>query len=159
MKSFVISFLTSIVITAVMFVLFATNIIDISKVFPDNIFNQDNEENIVVLPNMLNLTAEEAQVFADAFAAGGFTAPINWYRNWTRNWETTAGTQQLVTVPTLFIEAVDDVIISPQQIAAMKPHVTDLTIQTLENCGHWSQQEKPDAVNELLIDWLAARSN
>ena len=61
MKSFVISFLTSIVITAVMFVLFATNIIDISKIFPDNIFSKDNEENIVVLPNMLNLTAEEAQ--------------------------------------------------------------------------------------------------
>lgn len=61
MKSFVISFLTSIIITAVMFVLFATNIIDISKVFPDNIFNKSNEENIVVLPNMLNLTAEEAQ--------------------------------------------------------------------------------------------------
>ena len=67
MKSFVISFLTSIVITAVMFVLFATNIIDISKIFPDNIFNKDNEENIVVLPNMLNLTAEEAQQAIEEF--------------------------------------------------------------------------------------------
>lgn len=61
MKSFVISLSTSIVISAVMFILFATNIIDISKIFPNNIFNKENEENIVVLPNMLNLTAEEAQ--------------------------------------------------------------------------------------------------
>ncbi|MBN2788713.1 MAG: PASTA domain-containing protein [Candidatus Delongbacteria bacterium] len=61
MKSFVISFLTSIVITAVMFVLFATNTINISKIFPDNVFNKGNEDNIVVLPNMLNLTVDEAQ--------------------------------------------------------------------------------------------------
>jgi pimeloyl-ACP methyl ester carboxylesterase len=27
----------------------------------------------------------------------------------------------------------------------------------LENCGHWSQQEKPDEVNALMIDWLSAR--
>ncbi|MDA3838499.1 MAG: PASTA domain-containing protein [Candidatus Delongbacteria bacterium] len=67
MKSFAISFLTSIVITAVMFVLFATNVIDISKIFPDNIFNQDNNENIVELPNMLNLTADEAQQMAAEF--------------------------------------------------------------------------------------------
>jgi len=25
----------------------------------------------------------------------------------------------------------------------------------LEDCGHWSQQEKPDEVNALLLDWLA----
>ncbi|MDA3885479.1 MAG: PASTA domain-containing protein [Candidatus Delongbacteria bacterium] len=61
MKSFLISFLTTIVISAVMFILFSTSIIDISKFFPDNIFNRDSEENIVTLPNMLNLTAEEAQ--------------------------------------------------------------------------------------------------
>ena len=61
MKSFLISFLTSIVISAIMFVLFATNVIDISKFFPNNMFSNENEENIVVLPNMLNLTADEVQ--------------------------------------------------------------------------------------------------
>jgi pimeloyl-ACP methyl ester carboxylesterase len=24
----------------------------------------------------------------------------------------------------------------------------------LEGCGHWTQQEKPDEVNRLLLDWL-----
>jgi soluble epoxide hydrolase/lipid-phosphate phosphatase len=103
------------------------------------------------------LTPEEAQVYVDAFSAGGFTAPINYYRNWTHNWATTANVEQLVTVPTLFIGANDDVIISPAQIEAMKPFVTDLEIHMLENCGHWSQQEKPDEVNALLLDWLSAR--
>jgi pimeloyl-ACP methyl ester carboxylesterase len=36
----------------------------------------------------------------------------------------------------------------------MKPYVTDLESHVLQNCGHWSQQEKPDEVNRLLIDWL-----
>jgi pimeloyl-ACP methyl ester carboxylesterase len=103
------------------------------------------------------LTPEEAQVYVDAFSTGGFTAPINYYRNWTHNWATTANVEQLVTVPTLFIGAIDDVIISPAQIEAMKPFVTDLEIHILENCGHWSQQEKPDEVNALLLDWLSAR--
>ncbi|NUT42141.1 MAG: alpha/beta hydrolase, partial [Thermoactinospora sp.] len=25
----------------------------------------------------------------------------------------------------------------------------------LDDCGHWVQQERPDEVNRLLIDWLA----
>ncbi|MCK5759794.1 MAG: PASTA domain-containing protein [Candidatus Delongbacteria bacterium] len=61
MKSFVISFLTSIVISAVMFVLLTTNIINLSSLFPDDMFSKENEENVVILPNMLNLTADEVQ--------------------------------------------------------------------------------------------------
>ena len=100
------------------------------------------------------LTPIERQVFVDAFTAGGFTAPIDWYRNWTHNWETTAGIDQVVRVPTLFIGADNDVIISPQQIDAMKPYVEELEVHMLENCGHWSQQEQPDEVNALILDWL-----
>jgi pimeloyl-ACP methyl ester carboxylesterase len=57
----------------------------------------------------------------------------------------------------LFIGAVDDVIVAPEQIEAMRPLVTDLTIHMLEDCGHWSQQEKPAAVNGLILDWLVQR--
>jgi len=101
------------------------------------------------------LTPAEEMVYVEAFAAGGFTGPINWYRNWTRNWETTADVEQTVNVPALFIGAVDDVVVSLKQIEAMRPHVPELEIHMLENCGHWSQQEKPDEVNALLLDWLA----
>jgi pimeloyl-ACP methyl ester carboxylesterase len=100
------------------------------------------------------LTPEERRVFVDAFTAGGFTGPINWYRNWTRNWETTVDVEQKVRVPTLFIGADNEVIVSVQQIAAMKPHVENLKVHMLENCGHWSQQEHPDEVNALILDWL-----
>ncbi|BFO22664.1 hypothetical protein SHKM778_90520 [Streptomyces sp. KM77-8] len=26
----------------------------------------------------------------------------------------------------------------------------------LDGCGHWIQQERPDDVNRILVDWLAA---
>lgn len=102
------------------------------------------------------LSAAEREYFVSAFSASGFTAPINWYRNWTRNWELLEGVQQIVNVPTLFIGAEDDVIIPPERIEAMKPCVPNLDIYMLKNCGHWSQQEKPDEVNRILIDWLSS---
>ncbi len=101
------------------------------------------------------LSDEERDYFASAFARTGFTGPINWYRNWTANWQRLEGVPQVVEVPTLFIGAVDDIVVSPEHIEGMKPFVKNLECHVLENCGHWSQQEKPDEVNRLLIDWLA----
>jgi pimeloyl-ACP methyl ester carboxylesterase len=103
------------------------------------------------------LLAEERDYYAAAFAKSGFTGPINWYRNWTHNWRVTEGVDPTITIPTLFIGAVDDVVVAPEQIEAMRPLVTDLTVHMLEDCGHWSQQEKPAAVNGLILDWLVQR--
>ena len=103
------------------------------------------------------LGEEELDVYADAFAAGGFTGPINWYRNWARNWKSTKGVDQTVRVPALFVGAANDIIISPGQIEAMRPFVPDLEIQMIEECGHWTQQEKPDELNSIILDWLARR--
>ncbi len=103
------------------------------------------------------LTDAERDYYAAAFARTGFTGPINWYRNWTLNWETQAEFDQRVDIPTLFIGAADDVVVSLEHIEAMKPLVDDLEIHMLEHCGHWSQQERPDEVNRLMIDWLRRR--
>lgn len=101
------------------------------------------------------LNSEERDYYVNAFAKTGFTGPINWYRNWTHNWETLEGVDQHINIPTLFIGAVDDVLIGPDQIDAMKPLMGKLELHMLENCGHWSQQQKPDEVNRLILDWLA----
>jgi pimeloyl-ACP methyl ester carboxylesterase len=103
------------------------------------------------------LSDEERAYFVNAFTHAGFTNPINWYRNWTRNWEALEGVDQVIDVPTLFIGAADDVIIAPEQIEAMKPWVKDLTLKMLEPCGHWTQQEHPNEVNRLIIDWLVRK--
>lgn len=103
------------------------------------------------------LDDDELAVYVRAFERGGFSGPINWYRNWSSNWSSTRHLPQQVDLPTLFIGAEDDVIVAPQHIEAMKPHVPDLEIHMLSNCGHWSQQERPRAVNALMLDWLARR--
>jgi len=100
------------------------------------------------------LSSEEHDYFANAFHNSGFTGPINWYRNWSKNWASLEGVSQTVRVPTLFIGAADDVLIAPGHIAAMRQHVTDLEIHVIENCGHWTQQEKPREVNKLILEWL-----
>lgn len=104
------------------------------------------------------LSEAELDVYASAFAAGGFTGPINWYRNWTRNWKSMKGVDQTVRVPALFVGAENDIIVSRKQIEAMKPLVPDLEIQMIEKCGHWTQQEKPGELNDIILDWLARRN-
>lgn len=103
------------------------------------------------------LTKDERDYYASAYAASGFTGPINWYRNWTDNWRQLEGVDQTIRIPTLFIGADDDVLIAPEHIAGMKPLVNDLEIHMLKCCGHWSQQEKPNEVNRLIVDWLVKR--
>lgn len=96
----------------------------------------------------------ERAVYVDAFARSGFTGPINWYRNWTKNWEEQADIDVLVDLPTLFIGAVDDVVIPLSLVDGMRALVPNLRVEMLEPCGHWSQQERPADVNRLLLDWL-----
>jgi len=103
------------------------------------------------------LTDDERDYYVAAFEKSGFTNPINWYRNWTRNWEDFAGLDQMIRIPTLFIGAMDDIVIAPEHIEAMRPLVADLSIEMLDPCGHWSQQERPDDVNRLILEWLGAR--
>jgi pimeloyl-ACP methyl ester carboxylesterase len=42
----------------------------------------------------------------------------------------------------------------PHLAKGMEERVSPLTIVHLENCGHWSQQQMPEAVNRAIFDWL-----
>jgi pimeloyl-ACP methyl ester carboxylesterase len=57
----------------------------------------------------------------------------------------------------LFIGASDEMVVGRRQVDAMRPHVGDLEIHTIEDCGHWSQQEKPDEVNAVMLEWMSRR--
>jgi pimeloyl-ACP methyl ester carboxylesterase len=103
------------------------------------------------------LTEAELDYYATAFTRSGFTGPINWYRNWTHNWEQLDGVDQQIDIPTLFIGARNDVVIGLHHIEGMKPLVSDLSVHVLDDCGHWTQQEKPKEVNQLILDWLVQR--
>ena len=99
----------------------------------------------------------EMKVFVDAFRESGFTGGINWYRNITRNWEQSGTMEQRVHVPGLMIMAEDDVVLSPAMADGMEQYVPDLEKALIRDCGHWTQQEHPDKVNMIMIDWLKRR--
>jgi len=103
------------------------------------------------------LTDEEVAAFAETFAATSFTGGINWYRNFTRNWEATADLVDKVDVPSLMVMAENDVVLSPAMAEGMEQYVPDLEKHLVLGSGHWTQQEKPEEVSRVLLDWLGRR--
>jgi epoxide hydrolase A/B len=104
------------------------------------------------------LTPAELSVFVDTFRRTGFTGGINWYRNFTRNWERAAGLPTRIDgLPCLMITAEKDPVLSPAMAEPMPAFVGDLETHMVEGSGHWTQQEKPDEVNRLILDWLDRR--
>jgi pimeloyl-ACP methyl ester carboxylesterase len=101
------------------------------------------------------LTASDFEAFVHAFERSGFRGPINWYRNFDRNWEETAGLEHRVNQPALMICAERDPVLPPWMAAGMKQLVPNLTKTiTIKACGHWTQQEKPEEVNQAVTEFL-----
>ena len=104
------------------------------------------------------LDDEELAVFVEAFRRTGFTGPINWYRNFSRNWERAEGQPiRIDGVPCLMITAEKDAVLSPALAAGMPLSIGDLEMHMVAGSGHWTQQEKPEEVNRLILDWLDRR--
>lgn len=96
--------------------------------------------------------------YVAAFSAGGFRAPLDWYRCLDLNWAQTAFLQDArVRVPAAFMVGERDPVrhyAGPHE-AAMKDWIPDLRVQrVLPGAGHWIQQERPDEVNAFLLDFL-----
>jgi pimeloyl-ACP methyl ester carboxylesterase len=104
------------------------------------------------------LDAEELAAFVETFQRTGFTGGINWYRNFTRNWERSEGQPTRIDgLPCLMITAELDAVLSPAMAEGMPGMVGDLEMHMVKGSGHWTQQEKPQEVNRLILDWLAKR--
>jgi pimeloyl-ACP methyl ester carboxylesterase len=60
-----------------------------------------------------------------------------------------------VTVPTLVMCGRQDPVTPVPDHEVMAAKVRGARLEIIENCGHLSTIEQPDAVNRVLIDWLA----
>lgn len=101
------------------------------------------------------LTPEELDVYTEAFTKSGFRGPLNWYRNIDRNWEESrALASQTITVPALMITAENDSVLRPAFADGMEQWIPKLRRANIARCSHWTQQERPDEVNRLLIDFF-----
>lgn len=106
------------------------------------------------------LTEADIDVYAGEFERTGLTGGLNRYRNVDRDWEDLAPwANQPITVPSLFLGGERDgpTVWGATQIARFPVTLPGLVgSHILPGCGHWVQQEEPEAVTRLLLEFLAA---
>ena len=104
------------------------------------------------------MSPEHFAEYVEAFTAGGFRGPIDWYRNLDRNWSLTAHLQDArIRVPSAFVVGERDPVrhYAGAHEAGLKDWLTDLRMQVVvPGAGHWIQQERAAEVNRLLLHFL-----
>ena len=106
------------------------------------------------------LTEEDLGFYVEEFERTGFRGALNRYRNVDRDWQDLQPWRGApIRVPSLFVGGEKD---GPTRwggraIARFPETLPDLRgSHILPGCGHWLQQERPDDVNRLLVDWLTS---
>ena len=106
------------------------------------------------------LTEDDLDFYEAEFKSSGFRGPLNRYRNhetdfeWLQQWN-----GKRIEQPALFIGGTRDpatflfgAIEDP--VALIRMFAPRIEGHVLDGVGHWTQQERPEAVNTILIDWL-----
>lgn len=113
------------------------------------------------------LTEADLDVYVGELVRTGFRGGFNWYRNLDRNWELLAPfAGARIEVPALYMAGERDLVLafqvvgfpgSEKLVANLSRFVPGLRKTVLlPGCGHWTQQERPDAVNRALVDFIKA---
>ncbi len=116
----------------------------------------------LIIPDELPgwLSAEDLDVYTSQFRQSGFRGPINWYRNLDRNWAITPYLQGArIQQPTIYMAGSADGVprMLAEDVAAMEKMIPNLKGKhVIDGAGHWTQQEKPEEVNRLLLRFLAS---
>lgn len=104
------------------------------------------------------ISEQELDFYVQEFTRSGFRGPLNWYRNIDYNWENTgflSGSK--LAQPLLFIAGIKDPVLDmyPGTVEALESNAPGLWRKVLiPDVGHWVQQEAPDQVNQLLLEFL-----
>jgi pimeloyl-ACP methyl ester carboxylesterase len=112
------------------------------------------------------LTEAELGVYSSEYARTGFQGGLNWYRVRTSgkfDSETEVFSGRTIDVPSCFISGKSDwgVYQVPGAVEKMQTSACTkmLDCHLMEGAGHWVQQEQPEAVSRLLLEFLeGARS-
>ena len=96
------------------------------------------------------MSEDDLAVFISAFQASGFTGGINWYRNLDRNWHLLADVDPIIQQPALMIYGDRDAVGKAPNLRTFVPNVEEVSL----DCGHWIQQEMPEEINRIVLDWL-----
>jgi pimeloyl-ACP methyl ester carboxylesterase len=113
-----------------------------------------------VVPRQLPPWLSEADLdfFAAEFKRAGFRGGLNLYRNAERNWELTPFLDGAkLRQPALFAAGSEDCVgkMYPGVFEMAGTFTPNLKKQVIiPGAGHWTQQERPAEVNQLLIEFL-----
>ena len=113
-----------------------------------------------VIPEKLPtwLDEDDLDFYVGEFERTGFTGGLNRYRNVDRDWEDLAPwTGRPIEVPSLFVGGDRDgpTLWGGRAIARFAETLPGLRgSHILAGCGHWTQQERPHEVNQLLVEFL-----
>ena len=125
---------------------------------PKGVFWLDSRIPLNAMPTWITQT--DIDFYSNEFKRSGFRGGLNWYRNIDRNWELLApwgGAK--VTVPALYVAGDRDLVVrfpgADKLIANLRQFVPQLRENILlPDCGHWTQQERPEEINAALIRFL-----
>ncbi|XP_072263306.1 bifunctional epoxide hydrolase 2 [Pyxicephalus adspersus] len=107
------------------------------------------------IPRSKILSEADLQYYIKQFKKSGFRGPLNWYRNMDRTWDWVRTAHKWkILVPALMVTAGRDPVLLPAMSTGMENRIPNLTRGHIEECGHWTQMERPAALNEILIKWL-----
>ncbi len=94
---------------------------------------------------------------------GALTAAINYYRETFRRGSyvtpgagsSRGGRQQtLISAPTLLIWGEQDIALDIALTQGLEQWVPNIQVRRISDSGHWVQQERPDAVNDFIKEFL-----
>ncbi len=86
---------------------------------------------------------------------GAMTAALNYYRQLFRHLPPPATRENTqVSAPTLLIWGEHDIALGIEMTYGLEQWVDDIEVKRLPDSGHWVQQEQPDKVNQLMLDFL-----
>jgi pimeloyl-ACP methyl ester carboxylesterase len=108
------------------------------------------------------LPQEDLDYYVAEFERPGFTGGLNWYRNIDRSWELLAPWQgATVQPPALYMAGDRDLVVGFPGMDQLLPNLGMFVPNLRETvmfpgCGHWTQQERADEVNERLIEFARA---
>uniref|UniRef100_A0A8C2XSN0 Epoxide hydrolase 2, cytoplasmic n=1 Tax=Cyclopterus lumpus TaxID=8103 RepID=A0A8C2XSN0_CYCLU len=107
------------------------------------------------IPLSCVLTKADLQYYVSQYEERGFRRPLNWYRTRELNWKWMCSrpTGKLL-MPALMVTAGKDQVLLPAFSKGMEDLIPNLSRGHIEECGHWTQMERPEETNRLLISWL-----
>ena len=106
------------------------------------------------------LSEADLDYYEAEFKASGFRGPLNRYRNHEADFAWLQGfAGKRIEQPALFIGGTCDPATTlfgavADPVAMMRLFAPRVEGHVLEGVGHWTQQERPQEVNRLLLEWL-----